>query len=119
MSLLEHFSEITKADEPLAPLTWMKTGGVAQYVVTPRNQDELQKVVAWCNENETPIRVLGGGSSRSIGCFRQRRIPDRASVLRVLAESSWTISVSKSESVWAEWEPSFGLSILVCNGWWL
>lgn len=63
MSLLEHFSEITKADEPLAPLTWMKTGGVAQYVVTPRNQDELQNVVAWCHENETPIRVLGGGSN--------------------------------------------------------
>ncbi|MGZ0171386.1 MAG: UDP-N-acetylmuramate dehydrogenase [Planctomycetales bacterium] len=63
MSLLERFSEITQADEPLAPLTWMKTGGVAQYVVTPRSQDELQDVVAWCHENETPIHVLGGGSN--------------------------------------------------------
>jgi UDP-N-acetylmuramate dehydrogenase len=41
----------------------MKTGGVAQYVVTPRSQDELQDVVAWCHENETPIHVLGGGSN--------------------------------------------------------
>jgi UDP-N-acetylmuramate dehydrogenase len=63
MSLLEQFSEIIQADEPLAPLTWMKTGGVAQYIVTPRSQDELQKVVVWCHENETPIHVLGGGSN--------------------------------------------------------
>jgi UDP-N-acetylmuramate dehydrogenase len=63
MSLLEQFSEITEVDQPLAPLTWMKTGGVAQYVVTPRNRDELQEVVTWCHENETPIHVLGGGSN--------------------------------------------------------
>jgi UDP-N-acetylmuramate dehydrogenase len=63
MSLLEQFSEITEVDQPLAPLTWMKTGGVAQYVVTPRNRDELREVVTWCHENETPIHVLGGGSN--------------------------------------------------------
>ncbi len=63
MSLLEQFSEITEVDRPLAPLTWMKTGGVAQYVVTPRNRDELREVVTWCHENETPIHVLGGGSN--------------------------------------------------------
>ncbi len=63
MSLLEQFSEITEVDQPLAPLTWMKTGGVAQYIVTPRNRDELLAVVIWCHENETPIHVLGGGSN--------------------------------------------------------
>lgn len=63
MSLLEQFSEITEVDQPLAPLTWMKTGGVAQYVVTPRNRDELREVVTWCHENETHIHVLGGGSN--------------------------------------------------------
>jgi len=41
----------------------MKTGGVAQYVVTPRSHDELQEVVAWCHGDETPIHVLGGGSN--------------------------------------------------------
>lgn len=63
MSLLEKFGEITQADLPLAPLTWMNTGGVAQFVVTPRNNDELQELVVFCHENEVPVRVLGGGSN--------------------------------------------------------
>jgi UDP-N-acetylmuramate dehydrogenase len=63
MSLSERFSEITQVDQPLAPLTWMKVGGVAQYVVQPRSFDELQEVVSFCCENEVSVRVLGGGSN--------------------------------------------------------
>lgn len=63
MSLLEQFSEITQVDQPLAPLTWMKTGGVAQYLVEPRNHDELRQVVEYCHAHEIPIHVLGGGSN--------------------------------------------------------
>jgi len=64
MSLLqEKFSEITLADQPLAPHTWLKTGGLAQFLVEPRNVDELQEVVTMCHENEIPVRVLGGGSN--------------------------------------------------------
>ena len=64
MSLLqEKFPEITLADQPLAPHTWLKTGGLAQFLLEPRNVDELQDVVTLCHENEISVRVLGGGSN--------------------------------------------------------
>ncbi len=63
MSSLEDFSEITRRDEPLAPHTWLKVGGCAQYFIQPRHRDELTQVVHCCHENEIPVRVLGGGSN--------------------------------------------------------
>ena len=63
MSLLDQFSEITQADQPLAPLTWMKVGGLAQYLVEPRTPDELQQVVEYCHAEGIPAHVLGGGSN--------------------------------------------------------
>jgi UDP-N-acetylmuramate dehydrogenase len=63
MSFLDQFAEITQADQPLGPLTWLKVGGLAQYMVTPRSHDELTQVVVHCFENEVPVRVLGGGSN--------------------------------------------------------
>ena len=63
MSLLERFGEITKADQPLAPLTWMKVGGLAQFLVQPRDADELQAVISYCAEHEINAHVLGGGSN--------------------------------------------------------
>ena len=62
-SLQEKFPDITQADQPLAPLTWLKGGGLAQFVVEPRSVEELQEVVTFCHENETSVRVLGGGSN--------------------------------------------------------
>ncbi len=61
--MLADFAEITKTDEPLAPLTWLKVGGAAQYVVEPRNADELLAVVNACREEGLPVRLLGGGSN--------------------------------------------------------
>jgi UDP-N-acetylmuramate dehydrogenase len=63
MSLLEDFSDILQHDKPLAPLTWMNLGGPAQFFLEPRDQAELQRVVACCQENDVPIHVLGGGSN--------------------------------------------------------
>lgn len=63
MTFLDQFAEITQADQPLGPLTWLKVGGLAQYIVTPRSADELQQVVVHCYENELPVHVLGGGSN--------------------------------------------------------
>ena len=63
MSLLDDFSEILKTDEPLAPLTWMRTGGPAQYLATPRSFDELQALVAKCHADEISVRLLGSGSN--------------------------------------------------------
>lgn len=63
MSALDQFSEITKIDEPLAPLTWLKVGGNAELFIEPRSIDELIAVVKAVDEEELPVRVLGGGSN--------------------------------------------------------
>src|SRR5579872_4502529 len=63
MPSLDHFKDITHPDEPLAPYTWLKTGGLAQYFITPRTADELVEVVRCCYQNHIPMRVLGGGSN--------------------------------------------------------
>ena len=63
MTFLEDYSEITRLDVPLAPLTWLKVGGPAQAIVEPRSVDEFQDVVRRCYENDCPVRMLGGGSN--------------------------------------------------------
>ena len=63
MSLLDQFSEILKRDEPLAPYTWLKVGGPAQFLIEPRDAEELARVVRACNLAGIPVRVLGGGSN--------------------------------------------------------
>lgn len=63
MSSLDQFAEILKRDEPLAPYTWLKVGGPAQFLLEPRDADELTRVVKACNAEGIPVRVLGGGSN--------------------------------------------------------
>lgn len=63
MASIADFSEITRADEPLAPYTWMKIGGPAQYLIHPRTPDELVQVVQTCAAVDLPIKLLGGGSN--------------------------------------------------------
>jgi UDP-N-acetylmuramate dehydrogenase len=63
MNSLVAFKEIALRDQPLAPLTWMKIGGPAQYLIRPRNVDELLDVVRVCHEEQIPVRVIGGGSN--------------------------------------------------------
>jgi len=63
MNSLVAFKEISLLDQPLAPYTWMKIGGPAQYLVRPRNVDELRRVVRLCHEEQIPVRILGGGSN--------------------------------------------------------
>jgi UDP-N-acetylmuramate dehydrogenase len=38
-------------------------GGPAQYLLTPRSEDELQQVVQACHASSIPLRVLGSGSN--------------------------------------------------------
>jgi UDP-N-acetylmuramate dehydrogenase len=63
MPSLDHFKDITRRDEPLAPCTWLKTGGAAEYFITPRTPDELVEVIRICHQNHVPMCVLGGGSN--------------------------------------------------------
>ena len=63
MSSLNAFNEILLRDEPLAPYTWLRLGGPAQYLFTPRSVEELTRLVAACHEEQVAIHVLGGGSN--------------------------------------------------------
>jgi UDP-N-acetylmuramate dehydrogenase len=61
MSLAETFPEITKRNEPLAPYTHLKIGGPAEFLIQPRDVDELRRVLTTCQTKKVPVRMLGGG----------------------------------------------------------
>jgi UDP-N-acetylmuramate dehydrogenase len=57
---LEHF---VREQEPLAPCTWLRLGGPAEFFAEPTSVEELTTLVRRCQEAGMPIRVLGGGSN--------------------------------------------------------
>lgn len=63
MSFADEFADVLKRDEPLAPYTWLKVGGLAQFFMEPRSVEELTRAVKACCEEGIPVRVLGGGSN--------------------------------------------------------
>jgi UDP-N-acetylmuramate dehydrogenase len=63
MPLLDQFSAILRQNEPLAPLTWLRVGGPAQFLAEPRSAEELASLVEVCHQHTIPVRVLGGGSN--------------------------------------------------------
>ncbi len=63
MPPLDEFSAFVKPDEPLAPLTWFRLGGPAEYMARPRNAEELVALLKRCQEENLPYRVLSGGSN--------------------------------------------------------
>src|SRR6266436_2736011 len=90
------FEHIVRENEPLAPHTWLRLGGAAQYFAEPTSVDELADLVRRCHEAGLPVRVLGGGSDRS----RWRRIPGSGSAVRP--------SISRSRQASMSWRTSFG-----------
>ena len=63
MISLKEFKAIVKRDEPLALHTYFRLGGPAECFVEPRSVDELSAVVRRALDEETPLRILGGGSN--------------------------------------------------------
>ncbi len=63
MSSLDAFREILRRDESLAPLTWLRIGGPAQYLAEPRTFSELESLLKVCAEEELPVHLLGSGSN--------------------------------------------------------
>ena len=57
---LEH---IVRENEPLAPYSWLRLGGPAQFFAEPTNRKELATLVRRCHDAGLPIRLLGGGSN--------------------------------------------------------
>ena len=63
MGIFSGFEHIVRDQEPLAPYTWFRVGGPAQYFAEPTSVEELSALVRRSYENEMPVRVLGGGSN--------------------------------------------------------
>jgi UDP-N-acetylmuramate dehydrogenase len=60
MAWLDEFAEITKRNEPLAPYTYLRVGGPADFLIEPRSRDELAAVVRRCFQEKVPLHVIGG-----------------------------------------------------------
>jgi UDP-N-acetylmuramate dehydrogenase len=58
---LADVADIVKPNEPLAPFTYLKLGGPAEWLVQPRSREELSAVVRRCFQHGIPLRVLGSG----------------------------------------------------------
>jgi len=56
-----------KTMEEILKLRQGIVGEVADLVVHPRNVEDIQKIVVYCNEQKIPIYVYGGGSSVTMG----------------------------------------------------
>ena len=63
MSWTSGLEHILREDEPLAPFTWFRLGGPADFFLEPTDQDELQTVVQRCREEGIRVRLLGAGSN--------------------------------------------------------
>ncbi|MEX2186860.1 MAG: UDP-N-acetylmuramate dehydrogenase [Pirellulales bacterium] len=63
MSIITGFEHFIRQDEPLAPLTWLRIGGPADFFAEPTTVDELVALVRRCREHDVAVRVLGGGSN--------------------------------------------------------
>lgn len=63
MTLIEGFENIVRENEPLAPYTSLRVGGVAEFIAEPTTVDELQQLVQRFVQADKPVRLLGGGSN--------------------------------------------------------
>ncbi|MCA9248967.1 MAG: UDP-N-acetylmuramate dehydrogenase [Planctomycetales bacterium] len=63
MTFLTGLESFVREEESLAPYTWFKIGGPAQYFAEPTSVEDLTELVGRCRENDVPVRLLGGGSN--------------------------------------------------------
>lgn len=61
MGFQDEFAEFIRREEPLGPMTSLRVGGPAEFLVEPRTRDELAAVVSHCYAEGMPLHVLGGG----------------------------------------------------------
>jgi UDP-N-acetylmuramate dehydrogenase len=63
MSVFTGLEPIVEQDHPLAPHTWYRLGGPADFFLRPRTVEELQEIVERCRENHVHLHVMGFGSN--------------------------------------------------------
>lgn len=62
--MIKQFPEIALLkDEALLNYTYTKTGGPADILAFPKSAKEVEKIVAYCRETDTPWLVLGNASN--------------------------------------------------------
>jgi UDP-N-acetylmuramate dehydrogenase len=59
----DDFRTIVSASEPLAPHTWFRLGGPAEFMARPQTVDQLLAVLRHCRSAELPCKILSGGSN--------------------------------------------------------
>ena len=63
-NMMTEFPEIEiKQDEPLMHYTYTNTGGPADWLAFPKNVEEVQTLVAYANDHQLPLTVLGNASN--------------------------------------------------------
>lgn len=63
MGPFQDLAHIVRENEPLAPFTWFRIGGVAEFFAEPTNIEELAQLVRRCHHSDVPLRLIGGGSN--------------------------------------------------------
>ncbi len=63
MDLIQGFENIVRENEPLAPHTRLRIGGVAEFFAEPTSLEELSALIVRFRDADLPIRLLGGGSN--------------------------------------------------------
>ena len=63
MGLFDGFEHIVRQNELMAPFTWYRFGGPAEYFAEPTSVEELAALVGRAAEANVPVRVVGGGSN--------------------------------------------------------
>ncbi len=89
MGRLSGFEHIVREGEPLAPYTWFRLGGPAEFFAEPTSGPELAALVKRCRELEMPVRVLGAGSNLLI---RDEGVPGLVIHLGAAAFSEISVS---------------------------
>jgi UDP-N-acetylmuramate dehydrogenase len=88
VSLTSGLEHVIRENEPLAPFTRLKIGGVAEYYAEPTTVDELIALVKRFSEHNLPIRLIGNGSNLLI---RSTGVPGL--VIQLSAPAFCTIEV--------------------------
>lgn len=63
MNIFDGLADIVERDHPMAPYTWYRLGGPADYFIRPQTVEQLQDVVRRCGDNHIRIHVMGLGSN--------------------------------------------------------
>ncbi|WP_145456237.1 FAD-binding protein, partial [Staphylococcus epidermidis] len=54
---------IIKVNEPLKRYTYTKTGGNADFYLSPIENEQVQTIVRYAQEHQLPVTYLGNGSN--------------------------------------------------------